>query len=56
MPALVFLLRFGSSLQCDTLSVLGIVHHNKTVNASMFLLVFQEHTTCVSLAAIEPQT
>lgn len=34
MPALVFLLRFGSSLQCDILSTLGIIHHNKTENAT----------------------
>lgn len=50
MPALVFSLRVGSSLQCDTLSIPGVVHHNKNKNAAerIFLFVFQERTTlCV---------
>lgn len=54
MPAMVFLLlwRFGSSLQYDTLSTIGVIHHNETGNAPerISVLVFEEHTTlCVWL-------
>lgn len=47
-------LRFASSLHCDTLSTLRVIHHNKSENSTVRAhLVFQEHTTlCVSPAAV----
>lgn len=61
MPVLVFLLlrRFGSSLQYDTLSILVVIHHNETENATerISVLISHEHTTlCLCAVAVESQT